>query len=455
MTCIRRPALAILLCTAAATLLATPANSQSPAAAEDAAKDLVNSNTAFACDLYARLAAPKEAAPQDRPNLFFSPFSISTAVAMAYGGARGETETQMAAVMHFDLSQAKLHPAFRQLLTSLRARAEGKKAYDLKIANAVWAQRGYDFKAEFLNRTSLNYSTGLQQVDFEGAADAAGRSINAWAEKETQGKIKGLIGPGGLNSLTRLVLTNAIYFKGKWVHPFEKGRTRDDAPFFPLVRKPPAGAGEAAIPPSSTLPLMARTAPFKYMENDALQALEMPYQGGDLAMFVILPKMPGRPRGDMSPPSYYVEDFATVEKSVTPENIAAWRAAARSLKVEAYLPRFKMLRSLALAATLKTMGMTDAFDGPKADFSGIAGRKPLFISSIVHTALVDVYEEGTEATAATGVTSQYLDVAPAQPVVFRADHPFVFLILDLKSGAILFMGRLIKPGEDTQGTSGF
>jgi serine protease inhibitor len=372
---------------------------------------VVQGNNAFALDLYAEL--------KDRDgNLFFSPHSISTALAMTYAGARGSTEKQMAEVLHFDLEQKRLHPAFRELLDQLET-GEGERGYQLSVANALWGQKGYEFLEKFLNLTKENYGAGLSELDFIGATETARQTINSWVEKETEDKIKELIKPGVLDQMTRLVLTNAIYFKGFWESQFEEEMTRP-APFT-LV------SGEKV-----QVPTMHRTADFKYAEAEDFQALELPYKGGDLSMTIFLPKE--------------TDGLAALEQSLTAEKLATWLSTLEEQEVIVALPKFRMTSEFSLAEVLKSMGMTDAFDVKEADLSGMTGKKDLFITAVLHKAFVEVNEEGTEAAAATGVVVALKSAPPSQPV-FRADHPFLFLIRDLRSNSILFLGRVMDPRE--------
>ncbi|MFH2019298.1 MAG: serpin family protein, partial [bacterium] len=368
---------------------------------------VVTGNNKFALDIYAQLR-------NQEGNLFFSPYSISTALSMTYAGARGETETQMAKTLHFNLEQKRLHPAFAQLVRNLIAE---KKGYQLNIANALWGQKGYGFLELFLQITSQNYGAGLHEIDFAGNTEDARKTINDWVEKQTQDKIKELLKPGVLDSLTRLVLTNAIYFKGNWVSQFKEEKTIIDAPFTLITSQ------------KIKVPMMNQQEEFKYMEENGFQALEMPYIDNELSMVVLLPDK--------------VDGLADLEKSLTMENLTTWLLKLRKQKIDAWLPRFKMTCEFSLADVLKSMGMSDAFALPPADFSGMTGKKDLFISAVIHKAFVEVNEEGTEAAAATAVG---IGLTSARQIpVFRADHPFIFLIRDIRSGSILFMGRVMNP----------
>ncbi len=373
------------------------------------AKIVVEGNKAFAFGLYEKL---KEV----EGNLFFSPYSISTALAMTYAGARGNTEKQMGTALHFTLDQKRFHPAFACLEAQLKAVQE-KGDIELNIANALWAQEDYVFLREFLDLIQSNYGTVLNHVDFKRACEAARKKINAWVEQKTKDKIKDLIKPGVLNALTRLVLTNAIYFKGRWESQFKKSRTKE-SPFWLSIDK------------SVEVPMMTQKRQFRYMESDSLQILELPYVGDDLAMIVLLPRK--------------VDGLAQLEADLSVENLNMWIGHLRKREVSVFLPKFKMTSQFRLSETLASMGMPDAFGG-NADFSGIDGTKDLFISAVIHKAFVDVNEEGTEAAAATAAVISLTSAPSTPPPTFRADHPFVFLIRDNHSGSILFVGRIVNP----------
>jgi serpin B len=370
-------------------------------------KAVVKGDTAFALGLYGKLRG-KEG------NLFLSPFSISTALAMTSAGARGETLDEMANTLHLP-PQKELHPANAALLRQVNGGGK-KRGYELSTANALWGQEGYHFLPAFVKLNKEGYGAGLREVDFAGDAEGARRTINAWVEKQTHDKIKDLLKPGVLDSMTRLVLTNAIYFKGDWLRQFKKDATREEA--FQL------GGGKGV-----KAPLMHQTGTFGYLDGGTFQALEMPYAGKDLSMVVLLPKK--------------VEGLADLEKSLTPDNLAGWLKKLREREVEVALPRFKVTSEFQLKPVLSGLGMPLAFSPGKADFSGIDGSRKLFITAVVHKAFVEVNEKGTEAAAATGVVAG-ADSALVTPV-FRADHPFVFLIRDRRSGSVLFLGRLADP----------
>jgi serpin B len=362
----------------------------------------------FAFDLYAHLL-------RQEGNLFLSPYSISTALTMTYAGARGQTADQMAKVLCLPASREAVHVAYATLQRDLNA-AGAKGAFDLVVANRLWGQKGYEFLSDFLALVEKNYGAGLEQVDFAGATEAARQTINTWVEKQTRDKIKELLKPGILDGReTTLVLTNAIYFKGKWSEEFDKKLTRDEDFFVTPEKK-------------VTAPLMHQTETFGYFDGGEFQALELPYQGDRLAMVVLLPKAK--------------DGLAALEASLSAEKLAEWVGKLHRREVQVALPRFKTAAEFSLKDTLVAMGMTDAFGD--ADFSGMDGKKDLVISAVVHKAFVDVNEEGTEAAAATAVVMGRAAMPEPAPV-FRADHPFLFLIRDTKTGAILFLGRILDP----------
>ena len=370
-------------------------------------------STAFALDLYGRLRSGRE-------NLFLSPLSISTALSMTYAGARGETAREMASVLRLPEDQDAAHEQVGEILQQLEAVGKAKGCR-LDVANALWGQQDASFLPEFLSLIKDKYGGGMERVDFSKAEEAR-RTINAWVEKKTEGKIKDLIPPGMLRIETGLVLTNAVYFKADWAMPFDKKRTTD-APFImPGDRK-------------VNVPMMRRTAELRYMESKDLQALELPYAGDTLSMVILLP---GKADG-----------LNALENSLTPGDLDGWLKSLDERLVDVWLPRFTTTMWFELSEVLKEMGMPSAFSLGSADFSGMTGARGLFIGNVVHKAFVDVNEEGTEAAAATAVhmpTAAPPGPSP-RPVVFKADHPFFFLIRDVKTGSILFMGRVVNPKE--------
>ena len=369
---------------------------------------LTNDNTEFAFDMYNRVSA-------DNPgkSVFFSPVSVSMALGMTYAGARGETEKQMATTMRFSLPQDKLHVAFAALSDQLKA-AEGK-GYQLNIANALWGQKNYPFAAEFLSMINKHYGGGFNAVDFAGDTEGSRQAVNRWVEGKTNDKIKDLLKQDDVNSLTRLVLTNAIYFKGDWAAKFKKEDTRT-APFY--LR--PDESVQAAM--------MCQSSRFGYADVGMAQILEMPYAGNELSMVVLLPRE-------------RVEEFGA---RLTPDLLGNWLSGLSEQQVAVTLPKFKFEARYGLADMLSAMGMPDAFDLPPADFSGITGGKHLYITKVIHQAVIEVNEEGSEAAAATAVIMGTKSAAP-RVVEFTADRPFIFLIRHKATGTILFMGRVANP----------
>jgi serpin B len=338
---------------------------------------------------------------------------------MAYAGARGETATQVAKTLDFTLPPAQLHPAMGALLKDLNA---PHATYQLHVADALWAEKDFAFLPDYLKLMSADYGAGFNPVDFKTAPEAARATINKWVEQKTENKIQDLIPAGALTPATRLVLTNAIYFKGNWETQFDKTATQVED--FQLT-------AETTI----KTPLMHRQGEFKYLNGGSFQALEIPYKSGELSMIVFLPND--------------VDGLAALEQKLTPANAGKWMSGMQAgRKVILTLPKFKMTRQFELAGTLGSMGMPLAFERAGADFSGMTGKKDLWISAVLHKAFVDVNEEGTEAAAATGVIMRNAMARrpePEVPIVFRADHPFVFVIRDNASGGILFMGRVTDP----------
>ena len=368
---------------------------------------VVKGNNAFAFDLYSSIA-------KEKGNLFLSPYSISSALAMTNAGARGETANQMEKTLHFDLAAMKLNPGFSELMKKFNASG---KSYQLSVANALWEQQGTEFCPEFVELTKKYYDAGLMKVDYINQTEQARLTINNWVEDKTNHKIIELIKPGILNPLTRLVLTNAIYFKGRWELQFKAEQTKQ-APFDVSANVKP------------NVPLMYQLGKFKYAKTDQLQILELPYSGGEIAMDILLPN----PKSDL----------IKLESNLQSANFGSWLAKMSMQKVEVTLPRFKLEKDLSLGNQLQNLGMRDAFDENAADFSGMS-KTFLYISKVLHKAFVEVNEEGTEAAAATAVIMDTKSVDIDEPVIFRADHPFFFVIRDIDSGSILFMGRMADP----------
>jgi len=374
-------------------------------------KTLSQCNAGFALDLYQNLASRKG-------NLFFSPYSLSAALAMTYAGARENTAAEMARVLHFPPSEPGIHAAFGGLAARLTA-LSGSEGVSLYVANAIWPQDRYPFLADYLTLIRTHYGVSIIPQNFRSGSEAARERINAWVADRTEEKIQDLIPPGILDSLTRLVLTNAVYFKGAWAFPFDPGMTRD-APFF-------RSAGDAA-----PVPMMERAGDFGYAEFPDFQMLEMPYAGEALSMIILLPGGP--------------DAIGNLEGRLSVANLGAFESRLVRTRVQVFLPRFEITCPVRLDTVLKSLGMADAFDINRANFNGMdAGRGGLSIQAVLHKAFVSVYEEGTEAAGASAVVMGERSLAAPAPV-FRCDHPFMFYIRDRETGALLFMGRLSDPG---------
>jgi len=374
---------------------------------------LVDDNSEFAFDLYQALI-------HQGGNLFYSPYSISLALAMTYAGARGETEQQMADTLRFALQQDRLHPAFNSLDLALASRGEGAKGKDdkgfrLHIVNAIWGQKDYKFLPEFLDVLAENYGAGLRLLDFMREPDQSRITINNWVSDQTEGKIKDLIPQGVIDALTRLVLTNAIYFNAAWLNPFDKELTSNGT--FHLL-----DGGDV------TVPMMRQTHSFGYITGDGYQAVELPYDGNQLSMIILLPD------------SGKFESFRNSLNAALVDHIVS---DLQSREVDLTMPKFQFESEFSLADTLAAMGMPVAFSD-EADFSGMTGNRELTITDVVHKAFVSVDEAGTEAAAATAVVVG-LTAIPVQPVQVTVDRPFMFLIRDIETGTILFVGRVMNP----------
>ena len=396
---------------------ADAARNEDPAVTTDELGPLVQGNTAFATDLYGVLSGQEG-------NLFFSPYSISIALAMTSAGAAGDTATEMAGTMHFDLPQSDLHAAFNRLDLELAARAEvesedeSAEPFELSIANSIWAEETYEFLDPFLETLAVNYGAGARLVDFANDPEGARETINGWVSDETKERIPELLPQGVIDAMTRLVLTNAIFFKASWADPFEVEATQD---------------GDFHLLDGSTVtaPMMRQQEGFAYAEGDGYQALELPYEGNEVAMLVILPEE---------------GSFEAFDASLDAEALSSVTGALEMQPVNVALPKFEFSTDVPLKTVLTGLGMTSAFVPGVADLSGMDGTRDLYISDALHKAFVAVDEAGTEAAAATavvvGVTS-----APLEPRTFEADRPFIFLIRDRITGTILFAGRVLDPTQ--------
>ena len=380
-------------------------------------------NGNFAFDLYRALSDDEEG------NLFFSPFSISQVLAMAYAGARGETERQMADTLRYGLPQNRLHPAFNALDLALHSRGEARSGstgpdeestrFRLNIANAVWGQEGFEFHGDYLDTLAENYDGEIRPLDFHAAPEESRVTINDWVAEETEGKIKNLFPQGSIGLETRLVLTNAIYFNAAWRLPFYPGNTVD-SPFHLLD-------GRKVVVPMMTADHKRK--PFSYAQGDGFQAIEIFYHTNEVSMIALLPDE-GK--------------FEEFENSLTAEVLEEVLEELEGREITLTMPRFEYASDFRLKETLSLMGMSDAF-GKTADFSGITDAKELRISTVVHKAFVSVDEKGTEAAAATGVAYPEDFCCDEEPILVTLDRPFIFLIRDRPTGAILFLGRMMDP----------
>jgi serpin B len=375
---------------------------------------LVEGNSAFTFELYQALKG-------EEGNLFYSPYSISLALAMTYAGARNETAEQMADILHFILEQDRLHPAFNWLDAELARRdesVEGKdgEGFRLNIVNAIWGQKDYEFLPDFLDVLADNYGAGLRILDFINETEKSRLIINDWVSNQTEGRIEDLIPPGEIDVLTRLVLTNAIYFNAAWEYPFD-GNITAGGPFYLL------DGGQVSVP------MMKQTESFGYTKGKGYQAVELLYDGGELSMVILLPE---------------AGNFEAFEEGLHAQQVDAIINDLQDTRVTLTMPKFEFDSEFRLNDTLAEMGMPIAFSPGDADFSGMTGNRELFISDVIHKAFVSVDEAGTEAAAATAVIMMRAAVSKP-PVEVTIDRPFIFLIRDIETGAILFVGRVLNP----------
>ncbi|MBU3895763.1 serpin family protein [Patescibacteria group bacterium] len=370
-------------------------------------QEVINANNKFAFDLYSELNK------SENGNIFYSPYSISTALAMTYEGAKGQTADEMKSVFYFPESSI-LRPNSAAVYNGIN---EGAKDYELRTGNALWVQQDYLLLEDYTSRVEKYYGGKVANVDFIQETEKSRQTINSFIEEQTNNKIEDLIPAGLLNSMTRLVLTNAIYFKGTWEWEFDKSNAREE---------------DFKITPDNVVktPMMfmnPEKTSFNYADTEDLQILELPYKGDEISMLILLP----------------TENLNTIESSLTVEKINEYKAQMKETKLDSIsLPKFEFDTKYFMTDTLGNLGMPTAFSG-NADFSGMTGGRDLFISSVIHQAYVKVDEEGTEAAAAT--TVGMLTSAMPQEKIFRANHPFIFLIQEKETGNILFLGRVINP----------
>jgi serpin B len=389
----------------------------SPFVSSDDSRTLVDGNNAFAVDIYQSLRS-------NEGNLILSPFSISLALAMTYAGARGETETQMADTLHFDLPQGRLHPAFNALDLDLASRGEAgsdeSEPLQLNIANSVWVEQTYPFLQEYLDLIASDYGAGIRLADFVNRFDGVRREINDWVSDETQEKIKDLLPEGILSADTRMVLVNAIYFKTNWLSQFDPNHTAE-APFHLLD-----GTEEVGVD------MMSQDAFIPYYRGNGFQAVELAYAGDSAAMDIIVPDE---------------GNFETIESYLNSDFLDETWNGLQPTRVTLSLPRFTFESEFNLSETLRSMGMPDAFDPGRADLSGMTGQEDLFISDVVHKAFVAVDEAGTEAAAATAVIVGVTSAQVPDNLILTINRPFIFIIRDKPSGQILFIGRVLNPSQ--------
>lgn len=376
---------------------------------------VVEANNQFAFDLYSEYKSEKG-------NIFFSPYSISTALTMTYEGARGKTAEEMQAVLRIPKDDKKRRLESERIYNQIN---KNSKDYKLSTANALWAQEDYKFLEEYINNVEKYYGGKTTNLDFIKETEKSRVIINNWVEDQTNNKIKNLIPKESVSVMTRLILTNAIYFKGAWVLQFNKKNTKDED------FKTSSGK-------TVKIPMMKLTgddAEFNYAKADKVQILELPYDGEDLSMLLILPEE---------------DSLKKLERSINTKKLSEWKSVLKKQRVDIYIPKFKFETKYFMAETLKKMGMPLAFKWPGADFSGMDGTRNLYIGDVIHQAFVEVNEEGTEAAAATAVIMMWGSAGNIEePVipVFRADHPFIFIIQQKETGNILFMGRVSNPNE--------
>ena len=376
---------------------------------------LVDGNTAFAFNLYQVLR-------QTDGNLFYSPYSISEALAMTYAGANGDTAKQMADTLQFLLAQNQLHPAFNNLDLLLKQRGQGAQGKDdegfrLNVVNAIWGQKDFKFLNSYLDVLAENYGAGLRLLDFENKPEDSRVTINKWVSEQTENRINDLIPQGAIDTLTRLVLTNAIYFNAAWQNPFDD-KVTSSGTFYMLNGS------------TTTAQMMHQSHSLGYAEGDNYQAVELPYSGGELSMVILLPAS---------------GSFTEFQDSLDAAKVNDIISNLQRTQVVLTMPKFEFESSFGLNDALRAMGMTDAFDPMKADFSGMDGKKDLCISDVIHKAFVSVDEAGTEAAAATAVI--ITATAILEKATMTIDRPFIFFVRDIQTGAILFIGQVMTMGK--------
>lgn len=384
------------------------AESGPPVVWSDEVRAAADGEVGFALDLYGRVRGA------EKGNVFFSPYSVHAALALTATGADGATRDQLAKALRLPAGDGG--PAAAGDLGRYYARPRAD--FTLAVANAAWGQAGFPWRPEWKALAAERFNGGFREADFKTKAAAERARINGWVSEQTRGRIPDLLQPQHVTDGTRLVLTNAVYFDGKWTSAFPKAATRPE-PFH-------APGGDV------TAPLMHVEAHFRYAEADGVQVVELPYRGNELSMLVVLPKAGG---------------LAAAEAKLTPETLAAWTGKLQRELVAVTLPKFKHTFRTEPIKHVRDMGVVDALTPGTADFTRMLAKaeEPIFVSNVVHQAFVDVTEEGTEAAAATAVVANAPSPPPPRPKVFRADRPFVYLIRDTQKGTILFLGRVVTP----------
>uniref|UniRef100_UPI00398F5C28 leukocyte elastase inhibitor-like n=1 Tax=Pristiophorus japonicus TaxID=55135 RepID=UPI00398F5C28 len=381
--------------------------------------DLSKANCHFTLDLFRKLVEKNQAG-----NIFFSPFSISSALAMVYLGAKNNTASQMAKALHFD-QVGDLHSGFQKMQSDIN-RAD--VSYLLKVANRLYGEKTYNFLEEFCTSSMEYYRAGMSGVDFRTAADETRQVINKWVEAQTEGKIQNLLAPGLVSSATTLVLVNAIYFKGSWAEKFNEQFTKEMP--FRLNKNE-----------SKPVKMMYQKEKFhiRHIPEVKIQVLELPYVDKELSMIILLPD-------DIMDNSTGLQKL---EQELTLEKLQEWtlQNRMRKMDVQVRLPKFKLEDDYELNSPLSSLGMRDLFNVSKADLSGMSEARDLFVSKVIHKSFVEVNEEGTEAAAATAVIATFCMLK--QEAMFTADHPFLFFIRHNKTNSILFFGRYTSPKPDT------
>ena len=390
-----------------------PTNCAAPPSADGGVSAVVNGNSQVGVDLLGQLGPAANGG-----NVFFSPFSISSALAMTYAGAAGSTATQLAAALHFGADPGAVAQGFGALGCELTADGAGPDGGQLDIANAVFGQKGATFEPPFLSLLSSDLGAPLQTVDFAGAPDAARQAINGWVSENTRGKIPQLLAPGSVDSSMRLALANALYFTGSWAAPFDPAATK------PASFQTSSGA--------VSTPMMAGVREEGYVKGAGFAALELSFQGASVAMDLLLPDAP--------------DGLSAFEASLTAASLSATLAQLTPTQLQVELPKFALDSKLDLIPTFKQLGLTLPFDPGQADFSGMDGQKDLSISLLRHEGVLEVDEVGATAAAATVVGLGRGSAAPAlPPTSFIADHPFLLVIRDLPTGTLLFLGQVTDP----------